>query len=163
VTSQPHTVLDALRGRTHRVEATLGFGIHVRGQGALQQHMDMLLEMNGLDCPDDVRVQGRMGTGEAYNKLHGRHTFEQVIEVCVLLPVPLHSGLLPLAWRALGSPASNDDTGACLGSGRDERLVLALGCRVGNLEYIEHTHGNMVREVGRCHGGRDQVARRVAV
>ena len=46
--------------------------------------------MDGIDGPDDVRVQVRMGEGEAHNKLHGRHAVEQVIEVCVLPPLPLH-------------------------------------------------------------------------
>ena len=32
VTSQPYTVLDALRGRTRRVEAALGLSVDVRGQ-----------------------------------------------------------------------------------------------------------------------------------
>ena len=70
--------------------------------------------MDGIDGPDDVRVQGRMGKGEAHNKFHGCQAFEQVIEVCVLPPLPLHPGLLPLAWRALGRTAPNDDTGPCL-------------------------------------------------
>ena len=110
-----------------------------------------MLEMGGIDGPDDVRVQVRMGKGEAQNKLHGRHAVEQVIEVRLLPPFPLHSGLLPLGWRALGSPAPNDDAGPCLGGSRDERLVLPLYRRVGNLEHIEHAHGNMVREVAaRC-------------
>ena len=62
----------------------------------------------------------------------------------LLPPVPLHPGLLPLGWRALGSPAPNDDASPCLGSNRDERLVFPLYRRVGNLENIEHAHGNMV-------------------
>src|SRR5205814_274553 len=114
----------SVRCRTRSVEAALGFGVHVRRQWALQQHVDVVLEMLGIDRADYVRVQIRMREREAQDELHGGHAFEQIIEVHVPPPLPLHSGLLSLGGRALGRAAPNDDAGSRLRRRRDERLVL---------------------------------------
>src|SRR5215813_2654306 len=76
-----------------------------------------MMEMDGINSPNDVRVQVRMGKGEAQNKLHRRHAFKQIIEAYLLPPVPLHPSLLPLGGSALGRPTPNDNTDGCKNHG----------------------------------------------
>ena len=96
-----------------------------------------------------------MGEGEAQDELHGRHAVEQVSEHHLLPAFPLHPVVLALGWRALGRAAPNDDTGSRLGCRRDERLVLALDRRVGDLKDLEHAHGDVIREIGQGAGHAD--------
>jgi hypothetical protein len=111
--------------------------------------------MGGIDRPDDVRVQVRMGERETQDELHGRHAVEQVSKDYLPPPFPLHSVLLALGWRTLRRTAPNDDAGSRLGGRRDERLVLALDRRVGDLKDLEHAHGDVIREIGQGAGHAD--------
>src|ERR1700693_4504897 len=84
---------------------------------------------------------------------------EQIVQTC-LFPTLAQAASrqhvvssLPVARRAPRDSAADDDSGLGGSSPCDNLLVLALECRIWDLECVEDTHLNLLNEVGQ--GTRD--------
>src|SRR3990170_8625187 len=88
-----------------------------------------------------------MAEGEAQDELHARHALKQLVQACALPQLP--GFVLPSLLRrgAASDSASNDHARSCFCCPRYDRLVFALERRVGDLENVEHAHGDMVLQV----------------
>src|SRR6266851_5318105 len=137
-------------------QTVFGLLVEVRRQWPLLQNVEVGLQVRRVDRADDGRVQVRVRESEAENELHRGHAVEQVIEVCLAPAFPLQPRLLSLGRCSLCSPTANDDARALLSRRGDRRFVFTLDRRVRDLEDIENTHGNMVRQMGQCAGHADK-------
>src|SRR3990172_3772474 len=128
-------------------QAALRLGVQVGRQRAALGSLEIVLQVGDVDGPDDGGVEVRMAEGEAQDELHARHAVQQLVQACALPQLP--GFVLPSLLRrgAASDSASNDHARPCFCCPRYDRLVFALERRVGDLENVEHAHGDMVLQV----------------
>jgi len=121
----------------------------------LPQNLDIGLEVLRVRRADDGGVQVWVAEREAEDELHRGHTAKQILEFCPLPPLPLQARLLSLRRGSLRSATTDDD--ACSGARRsgNDRLVFAFHRRIGNLKQVEHSHRDVVLQVGQRAGHAD--------
>src|SRR5690606_2693276 len=109
---------------------------------AVEEGIDVLVEVVRVDGADDGGVHVGMADGEAEDELLARHAVQEVAEVDGLPLVP--EVALFFTGAAFGRAAADDDTGAGLAGGNNEVFVLALHGGVGDLELVKDAHFDVV-------------------
>src|ERR1700730_14618595 len=99
-------------------------------------------------------MQGGVGEGEPHGELERAQSIEQIVKTG-LFPTLAQAASrqhvvssLPVAGPTARDSAADDDSRVGGPSPCDNLLVLALECRIWDLECVEDTHLNLLNEIG---------------